>query len=294
MDCSLPGSFVHGIIQKEYEWVAISYLRGSSHPGIEPTSFASIASIALGGGFLTLVPPVKPKGIPDHHSDPQRLWAGHLTSLSSSFLVYKMGGTTALLIRDAVKSGLHVVAPRRWLSARETNASSMTMTVTMKLTFVTFGDFGDTSGMPFSLLSSNTTVHHQKFTLQEVEINREDVWYEKWKESSKSGEIISRLCSYYRKCPPSSPLPSFPDKFSGNQAGRAQATSPRSQDLEVRVRSAGNTCVSLYAPVPSAHGLFKPHLTFDKYLLMPELGITLGARDRRERSTGPESQVTWV
>jgi len=51
----------------------------------------------------------------------------------------------------------------------------MTMIVTMKLTFVTFGDFGDTSGMPFSLLSSNTTVRHQKFTLQEVEINREDV-----------------------------------------------------------------------------------------------------------------------
>ena len=49
------------------------------------------------------------------------------------------------------------------------------MIVTMKLTFVTFGDFGDTSGMPFSLLSSNTTVRHQKFTLQEVEINREDV-----------------------------------------------------------------------------------------------------------------------
>ena len=110
MDCSLPGSFVHGIIQKEYEWVAISYSRGSSHRGIEPMSFASIA---LGGGFLTIVPPVKPKGIRDHHSDPQRLCAGHLTPLSSSFLVYKMGGTTALLIRDAVKSGLHVVAPRR-------------------------------------------------------------------------------------------------------------------------------------------------------------------------------------
>ena len=172
MDCSLPGSFVHGIIQKEYEWVAISYSRGSSHRGIEPMSFASIA---LGGGFLTIVPPVKPKGIRDHHSDPQRLCAGHLTPLSSSFLVYKMGGTTALLIRDAVKSGLHVVAPRRWVSAWETNASSMTMIVTMKLTFVTFGDFGDTSGMPFSLLSSNTTVRHQKFTLQEVEINREDV-----------------------------------------------------------------------------------------------------------------------
>ena len=96
---------------------------------------------------------------------PSETLGGHLASLSSSFLVYKIGGTTALLIRDTVKSGLHVVAPRRWLSARETNASSMTMIVTTKLMFVTFGDFGDTSGMIFSLLSSNTTVGHQKFTL---------------------------------------------------------------------------------------------------------------------------------
>ena len=33
MDCSLPGSFVHGLFQaKVQEWVAISFSRGSSHP----------------------------------------------------------------------------------------------------------------------------------------------------------------------------------------------------------------------------------------------------------------------
>ena len=33
MDCSLPGSFVHGISQaRTMEWVAISYSRGSSRP----------------------------------------------------------------------------------------------------------------------------------------------------------------------------------------------------------------------------------------------------------------------
>ena len=33
MDCSLPGSFVHGIFQaRVLEWVAISFSRGSSQP----------------------------------------------------------------------------------------------------------------------------------------------------------------------------------------------------------------------------------------------------------------------
>ena len=33
MDCSLPGSFLHGILQaRVLEWVAISFSRGSSRP----------------------------------------------------------------------------------------------------------------------------------------------------------------------------------------------------------------------------------------------------------------------
>ena len=51
MDCSLPGSPVHGILQARIlEWVAISCSRGSSHPGTEPTS---LMSPALAGGFFT-------------------------------------------------------------------------------------------------------------------------------------------------------------------------------------------------------------------------------------------------
>ena len=39
MDYSLPGSFVHGIFQARIlEWIAISFLRGSSRPRIEPSS----------------------------------------------------------------------------------------------------------------------------------------------------------------------------------------------------------------------------------------------------------------
>ena len=53
---ALPGSSVHGILQgRILEWVAISFSRGSSQPGIEP---GSLASPALSGGFFTTEPPV--------------------------------------------------------------------------------------------------------------------------------------------------------------------------------------------------------------------------------------------
>ena len=39
MDCSTTGSSVHRIFQARIlEWVAISFFRGSSDPGIEPRS----------------------------------------------------------------------------------------------------------------------------------------------------------------------------------------------------------------------------------------------------------------
>ena len=55
MDCSLPGSLVHGILQARIlEWVAISSSRGSSWPRIEPSS------PALAGRFFISEPRVKP------------------------------------------------------------------------------------------------------------------------------------------------------------------------------------------------------------------------------------------
>ena len=39
LDCSLPGSSIHGILQgRILEWVAIPFSRGSSQPGMEPGS----------------------------------------------------------------------------------------------------------------------------------------------------------------------------------------------------------------------------------------------------------------
>ena len=52
MDCSPPGSSVHGILQARIlEWVAISYSRRPTNPGLEPRS------LALPGRFFTTGPP---------------------------------------------------------------------------------------------------------------------------------------------------------------------------------------------------------------------------------------------
>ena len=51
MDCSPPGSSVHGTLQaRPLEVVAIPFPRGLPHPGMEP---ASLPSAALAGGFFT-------------------------------------------------------------------------------------------------------------------------------------------------------------------------------------------------------------------------------------------------
>ena len=49
MDCSLPGSSVHGILQARIlEWVAIPFSRDLPNPGIEP------GSLILAGRFFTV------------------------------------------------------------------------------------------------------------------------------------------------------------------------------------------------------------------------------------------------
>ena len=54
MDCSVPGSPVHGIIlARILEWVAISSFRHLSDPGIEPVS---PVAPALSGEFFTTEP----------------------------------------------------------------------------------------------------------------------------------------------------------------------------------------------------------------------------------------------
>ena len=56
MDCSPPGSSVHGIIHARIlEWVPIPFSRGSSQPGIEPRS------PALQADSLLSEPPVEAK-----------------------------------------------------------------------------------------------------------------------------------------------------------------------------------------------------------------------------------------
>ena len=58
MDCSLPGSSVHGILQAGIlEWIAISSSGDLPHPEIEPTS---PESPPLAGEFFTTDSPGKP------------------------------------------------------------------------------------------------------------------------------------------------------------------------------------------------------------------------------------------
>ena len=58
MDWSPPGSSVHGILQvRILEWVAISFSRDLSQPGIEPVSSVPLA---LAGRFVTTELPGKP------------------------------------------------------------------------------------------------------------------------------------------------------------------------------------------------------------------------------------------
>ena len=55
MDCSLLDSSVHGILQARIlEWLPFTTAEDLPDPGIEP---ASLASLALAGGFFTTVPP---------------------------------------------------------------------------------------------------------------------------------------------------------------------------------------------------------------------------------------------
>ena len=57
MDCSLPGSSIHGILQARIlEWVAISFSRDLSDPGIKHLSPALRA-----GDVLLFEPPGKSK-----------------------------------------------------------------------------------------------------------------------------------------------------------------------------------------------------------------------------------------
>ena len=63
MNCDLPGSSVHGILQARIlEWTAVSSSRGSSHPGIEPRSPALLAE-ALLSELLGKANHWRPKGV---------------------------------------------------------------------------------------------------------------------------------------------------------------------------------------------------------------------------------------
>ena len=62
MDCSPPGSSVHGILSRQEYWSRLPFppLGDLSNPGTEPKF---LVSPALAGRFFTIVPPKKPQNI---------------------------------------------------------------------------------------------------------------------------------------------------------------------------------------------------------------------------------------
>ena len=76
VDCSSPGSLVHGILQARIlEWVAMPYSRGSASPGIELTS---PMYPALQAGSVPLAPPKAWWGMFKLH----RGWSPHSMKLN--------------------------------------------------------------------------------------------------------------------------------------------------------------------------------------------------------------------
>ena len=84
MDCSPPGSSVHGILQARIlEWVAISFSRGSSSPR-DQTQVSCVSCIE--GGFFTTEPLGKEQSIKQEKKKSPNLTK--LTLLSGCVLVY--------------------------------------------------------------------------------------------------------------------------------------------------------------------------------------------------------------
>ena len=83
MDCSPPGSSVHGIFQTRIlEWVAISFSRQSSQPR-DQTHISSLTSPALAGFFITQFSQFSSSVVSDSFATPRTV--ARQASLSMGF-----------------------------------------------------------------------------------------------------------------------------------------------------------------------------------------------------------------
>ena len=108
MDCSLPGSSVHGIFQARIlEWVGVSFSRGLPNPWIEPKS---PMSPALAGRFLTTGPTWSfSLIIPSYPPTPAQGQPGSTTCSLGA------GGDTTFFITDSVSLCHRCVSCCFWL-----------------------------------------------------------------------------------------------------------------------------------------------------------------------------------
>ena len=107
MECSLPGSSVHGIFQASIlEWIATPFSRGSSDPGIKPGSPAlqadSLPSEPPGTQFITLVSSClirnKPESVGYKNIIGGRKRIGHVSECGMSQWLEKTGEILPLVV----------------------------------------------------------------------------------------------------------------------------------------------------------------------------------------------------
>ena len=115
MDCSPPGSSVHGIFQARIlERIAISFYRGEgnlSNPGMEPTSPAR-------AGFFTTMLPGKPwSRCLVWHNCVNTVWPECPSSIALRFVFNSVPITTGLMIRRDSCLSLNIPSNVAWTAS---------------------------------------------------------------------------------------------------------------------------------------------------------------------------------
>ena len=107
MDCSLPGSSVHGISQARIlKWVAFPFSRGSSWPRIE------LRSPALQVDSLLSEPPGKPNPAPNQSDLPKEVEVWTLTWMSTELHMHSSHPRAELYVRPGTRGiGLFMLYP---------------------------------------------------------------------------------------------------------------------------------------------------------------------------------------
>ena len=129
IDCSPPGSSVHGILQTRIvEWIAMPFSKGSSQPrGQDRVSCISY----IAGRFFTAEPPGKPNTIIESFLNlglwqiiPGQRYRKHMASESQRGFKFDLGHMSSLLHIPSIRGVTGTWLTGLWLKARGRRSSS--------------------------------------------------------------------------------------------------------------------------------------------------------------------------